>query len=135
MAEHAQAHGAAEAAPLGPSGAEGPRAQLTVTDKAAAKLKELLAQEKKGPEYGLRLGIQGGGCSGFSYFMDFDAEKPGDRVFEDAAKTVKVFVDPKSLLYMSGSVLDFSEGLMGSGFSIKNPMAKGSCGCGHSFNV
>jgi iron-sulfur cluster assembly protein len=107
--------------------------QITVTDKAAEKLKELLAQEGKGPEFGLRLGVQGGGCSGMSYFMDFDTAQPNDRVFEHQG--VKVVVDPKSILYLSGSVLDYAEGLMGSGFSIKNPNVKGSCGCGHSFNV
>jgi iron-sulfur cluster assembly protein len=106
-----------------------------VTEQAALKLKELLAQEQKGPEYGLRVGVQGGGCSGLSYFMDFDTQKPNDRIFEDAGKTVHVFIDPKSLLYISGSSLDFTEGLMGSGFAIKNPMQKGGCGCGHSFNV
>ena len=81
----------------------------------------------------MRVGVQGGGCSGLSYFMDFDAEKPDDRIFEHQG--VKVFVDPKSLLYMSGSVLDYTEGLMGAGFAIKNPMQKGACGCGHSFTV
>lgn len=110
-----------------------PRAQFSVTDKAAEKIKSLLEQEQKGSEFGLRVGVQGGGCSGLSYFMDFDAEKPDDRVFEHQG--VKVFVDPKSILYMSGSILDYTEGLMGAGFAIKNPMQKGSCGCGHSFTV
>ncbi len=129
MSAHEHAHGSETPAPAVP------RTQFSVSDKAASKLKELLAQEQKGPEFGLRLGVQGGGCSGLSYFMDFDTEHPNDRIFEDEAKTVKVFVDPKSLLYMSGSTLDFAEGLMGSGFTIKNPQVKGSCGCGHSFNV
>lgn len=126
--EHGHDHGAP--APEAP-----PRAQFSVTAKAAEKLKEFLAQEQKGPEFGLRLGVQGGGCSGFSYFMDFDAERPNDRIFEDEGKTVKVFIDPKSLLYVSGSSLDYAEGLMGSGFTIKNPNQKGSCGCGSSFSV
>lgn len=107
--------------------------QFSLTDKAAQKLKALLEEEKKGPEIGLRVGVQGGGCSGLSYFMDFDAQKPNDRVFEHLG--VKVYIDPKSILYVSGSVLEYAEGLMGSGFTIKNPQVKGSCGCGQSFTT
>jgi iron-sulfur cluster assembly protein len=114
------------AAPAGPA--------LGISPRAAAKLKELLAAEKKDPATtGLRLGVQGGGCSGLTYLMEFDARRETDRVFSHDG--VSVFVDPKSILYMSGSILDYNEGLMGSGFSIKNPNVKGSCGCGHSFTT
>ena len=106
---------------------------LTITDIAAEKLKSFLEQEGKGAEFGLRLGVQGGGCSGFSYFMDFDTEKEGDNSFSH--NDVKVFVDPKSITYLTGSTLDYQEGLMGSGFSIKNPNQSGGCGCGQSFSV
>jgi iron-sulfur cluster assembly protein len=107
---------------------------LTISPRAASKLAELLAAEKKDPATtGLRLGVQGGGCSGLTYTMEFDAKRETDRVF--ALDGVQVFVDPKSILYMSGSVLEYNEGLMGSGFSIKNPNVKGSCGCGHSFTT
>jgi iron-sulfur cluster assembly protein len=108
--------------------------QIAVTDKAAEKLCELMVAEKKDPAvYGLRLGVQGGGCSGMTYFMDFDTPRVDDKVFEN--KGARVLVDPKSILYVSGSVLEYSEGLMGSGFQIKNPNVKSSCGCGSSFNT
>ena len=106
---------------------------VTLTDKAAEKIKTLLAAENKTAEYGLRLGVKGGGCSGLEYLMDFDVQKDGDKIFEkDGAK---VIVDPKSMLYINNSVLDFAESLQGSGFTLKNPNVKSSCGCGHSFNT
>ena len=105
-----------------------------MTDKAAEKLCELMVAEKKDPAvYGLRLGVQGGGCSGMTYFMDFDTPREDDKIFEN--KGARVFVDSKSILHVSGSVLEYSEGLMGSGFQIKNPNAKSSCGCGSSFQT
>ncbi len=107
--------------------------KLTITDLAADKLKSFLEQEEKGPEFGLRLGVQGGGCSGFSYFMDFDTEKEGDHAYSH--KDVSVFVDPKSIQYISGAILDYTEGLTGAGFSIKNSNQTGGCGCGQSFSV
>ncbi|MBI4566342.1 MAG: iron-sulfur cluster assembly accessory protein [Planctomycetes bacterium] len=129
---HAHQHGPATAPPPPPTGA--PVAAITITPKAASKLRELIAQEKKDPATtGLRLGVQGGGCSGLSYFMDFDTKHDNDRVFTQ--DEIQVFVDPRSILYMSGSVLDYAEGLMGSGFSIKNPNVKSSCGCGSSFTT
>src|SRR5690349_10415154 len=129
---HQHAHATAAIPP--PPAAAPPGAALTIAPKAAAKLQELLAAEKKDPATtGLRLGVQGGGCSGLSYVMEFDTKRETDRVF--TRDGVQVFVDPKSILYMSGSVLDYAEGLMGSGFSIKNPNVKGSCGCGHSFTT
>ena len=109
---------------------------IAISDKAAEKLKDLMVAEKKDPaEFGLRLGVQGGGCSGMTYFMDFDTAREDDKVFTHPAAGVKVLVDPKSILYLSGSILDYSEGLMGAGFSIKNPNVKGSCGCGQSFTT
>jgi len=108
--------------------------QIVVTDKAAEKLCELMVAEKKDPAvYGLRLGVQGGGCSGLTYFMDFDTPREDDKIFTH--KGARVLVDPKSVLHVSGSVLEYSEGLMGSGFQIKNPNVKSSCGCGNSFNT
>ena len=129
-------HGGAQAQPSAtavqaPSRFSG---QIVVSDKAAEKLCELMVAEKKDPTvYGLRLGVQGGGCSGMTYFMDFDTVRADDKVFEN--KGARVLVDPKSILYVSGSVLEYSEGLMGSGFQIKNPNVKSSCGCGSSFNT
>ena len=129
-------HGGAQAQPTAtavqaPSRFSG---QIVVSDKAAEKLCELMVAEKKDPKaYGLRLGVQGGGCSGLTYFMDFDTPRDDDKVF--ANKGARVLVDPKSILYVSGSILDYTEGLMGSGFQIKNPNVKSSCGCGSSFNT
>jgi iron-sulfur cluster assembly protein len=110
--------------------------QIAIADKAAEKLLGLMEAEKKDPAvFGLRLGVQGGGCSGLSYFMDFDEARADDKVFTAASNGVRVLVDPKSILHLSGSVLEYSEGLMGSGFTIKNPNVKGSCGCGSSFTT
>lgn len=107
---------------------------VTVTDKAAIKIKGLLEQEQKSPaEFGLRLGVMGGGCSGMQYMMEFDTARDGDHVFPHDG--VKVIVDPRSLEYLKGSRLDYVESLMGAGFKIGNPNEKDSCGCGHSFNV
>jgi|SRR5689334_18658233 len=129
--EHAHAH-ATSAVPAPPKAPAGPG--ITISPRAASKLGELLAAEKKDPATtGLRIGVQGGGCSGLTYIMEFDGKRETDRVF--SLDGVQVFVDPKSILYMSGSMLDYNEGLMGSGFSIKNPNVKGSCGCGHSFTT
>jgi len=133
---HGHSHGGTQAQPTAtavqaPSRFSG---QIVVTDKAAEKLCELMVAEKKDPAvYGLRLGVQGGGCSGMTYFMDFDTPRADDKVFEN--KGARVLVDPKSILYVSGSVLEYSEGLMGSGFQIKNPNVKSACGCGSSFNT
>jgi iron-sulfur cluster assembly accessory protein len=107
---------------------------IAVTDKAAEKLCELMVAEKKDPAvYGLRLGVQGGGCSGLTYFMDFDTAKDDDKVFEH--KGARVLVDSKSILHVSGSVLDYSEDLQKGGFKVTNPNAVAHCSCGESFAV
>lgn len=106
---------------------------ITMTEKAVAKVKTLLAAEGK-PSFGLRLKVVGGGCSGMSYAMDFEeAPAPTDAVYETGG--VKLFVDPQSEQYVAGAEVDYTEALTGAGFTIKNPTAKGSCGCGHSFTV
>jgi iron-sulfur cluster insertion protein len=106
---------------------------VTLTDTAAKKVETLRLEEGK-PEWGLRLRVVGGGCSGFSYELGWeDAEQEGDQVVE--ASGVKVYVDPQSAQYVSGAEVDFVDGMYGSGFSIKNPNSKGSCGCGHSFQA
>lgn len=105
---------------------------VSITESAAAKIKQLLAAENKNSD-GLRLKVVGGGCSGLQYKMDLDAARPGDRVFEkDGAK---ILVDMKSLLYLNGTELDYKEELMQSGFVFQNPNVKRSCGCGTSFMV
>jgi len=106
--------------------------EIAVTPKAAQKIREAFA--KQGVTGGLRLGVLGGGCSGLSYQFKFAPEpKPRDHVFE--FEDVKVFVDPKSMLFLNGMTLDWHDSLMQSGFVFQNPNAKKSCGCGTSFSA
>ena len=105
---------------------------VSITERAAEKIKELLPAEKT-DGHGLRVKVVGGGCSGLQYKLDFDAERAGDKIFEkDGAR---VLVDMKSLLYLSGTELDYKEELMQSGFVFQNPNVKRSCGCGASFTI
>ncbi len=106
---------------------------INVTPKAVQKIREAFA--KNGVEAGgLRLGVQGGGCSGLSYLFRLENQpRPKDNVYEFDG--VKVFVDPKSLLYLDGMTLDYRESLIHSGFVFDNPNAKRSCGCGTSFQA
>ena len=104
---------------------------VNVTETAAEEIKKLLASEPD--KSGLRLEIRGGGCSGMSYGLSFDNQQEKDNIVETLG--VKVFIDPKSSIYLKGTVLDFEGGLGGKGFTIKNPQAKGTCGCGNSFSV
>lgn len=108
---------------------------ITVTDKAKDKIGELLLQEGRTPaSHNVRVSVKGGGCSGLMYDLGFDDKiNPADQVFED--KGVKILVDKKSLLYLLGTVLDFSDGLNGKGFQFVNPNASRTCGCGESFSV
>ncbi len=105
---------------------------MSISDRAAERIKELLAAEKK-EDQGLRLKVIGGGCSGLQYKLDIDQQKSGDRVFEKEG--AKVLVDMKSLLYLNGTELDYKQELMESGFVFQNPNVKRSCGCGASFTV
>ena len=108
---------------------------ITATTKAVAevkRLKEKRLAEGKTPE-GLRIGIRGGGCTGFAYLFEW-ADKPAaatDKVFE-FEEGVRIFVDPKSLVYLDGTELDFVTNIMGYGFKFNNPNTKGACGCGES---
>jgi iron-sulfur cluster assembly protein len=108
-------------------------ATVHVTPKAVGKIKESFAREGVSGG-GLRLGVLGGGCSGLSYQFKYDKEpRPNDHIFE--FNGVKVFVDPKSMLYLNGMTLDYKESLMYSGFAFENPNAEKSCGCGTSFTA
>jgi iron-sulfur cluster assembly protein len=106
---------------------------VNVTDKAVEQAKVIFTSEGKGSEYGLRLGVIGGGCSGLSYKIDFDTKKEKDNVLEFGG--VKVFIDLKSSIYLKGITLDFKDGLNGKGFVFINPNATNTCGCGESFSV
>ncbi|USG66834.1 iron-sulfur cluster insertion protein ErpA [Brevibacillus ruminantium] len=106
---------------------------ITISEQAALKVKEMLAAEEN-PNLFLRVGVRPGGCSGFTYGMGWDQEiKEGDQTFEQNG--VKIVVDKDSYLYIKGTEIDFKESLMGGGFSIHNPNAIASCGCGSSFKT
>lgn len=109
---------------------------IHISDKALSKVQVLMSEAgvNSDPNYFLRVGVVGGGCSGLSYKMDFDNEvKPMDQVFED--KGLKIVTDLKSFLYLVNTELEFSDGLNGKGFYFNNPNASRSCGCGESFAV
>ena len=107
---------------------------VSLTEKAAVKIKELMAEEPVGEAEVLRVAIQGGGCSGFQYGLGFDrGSQEGDLELEQFG--VQVVVDPYSAPYLRGATIDFLDGLQESGFKIDNPNATSACGCGHSFQV
>ena len=108
-------------------------AAIEISDLAARKIRQI-TEERGKPQGGLRLGVKGGGCSGLSYVVDW-AEGPArlDQVFEkDGAR---LFVDPKSAVFLQGTVVDWQQTLMQTGFVFRNPNVKSSCGCGESFSV
>jgi iron-sulfur cluster assembly protein len=105
---------------------------IEISENAAKKIQDLMIKQQK-EGLGLRVKVVGGGCSGLTYKMDIDTPRDGDRVFE--RDDVKVLVDRKSFLYLRGTELDYSEALMDSGFKLRNPNVKRSCGCGSSFSV
>jgi len=104
---------------------------IHITPAAAAKIQELMAKEGDA-EYGLRMAVMAGGCSGFQYQMGLE-EAPTDKDQVFTSNGIKVFVDNKSALYLAGVQVDYKNGLMESGFSITNPNASATCGCGQSF--
>jgi iron-sulfur cluster assembly protein len=106
---------------------------IKITDKAAAKIKELLADQENADEQALRVAVRGGGCSGFQYALAFDAPKSDDHRFEDQG--VAVVVDKTSMQFVFGSEVDWVDGLQGAGFSVNNPNVTAACGCGSSFQV
>lgn len=107
---------------------------ISVTDQAKDRIVELRQKEGKNHDHNIRVLVEGGGCSGLMYDLKFDATiEEADQVFED--KGIKILVDKKSLLYLLGTTLDFSDGLNGKGFQFINPNATRTCGCGESFAV
>jgi iron-sulfur cluster assembly protein len=108
--------------------------ELTVTAKAAEEVRRIKVQNNIPDSHTLRVGVKGGGCSGLSYVLGFDSEqRKGDVVFQ--LHGITICVDPKSLFYLSGTELDFQDGLNGKGFVFNNPQAKRTCGCGSSFSA
>jgi iron-sulfur cluster assembly protein len=107
---------------------------ITLSARAASEVKRIVAEQKLPAATALRVGVKGGGCSGFSYTLGFDDQlSETDQVYE--VDGVKVVCDPKSFLYLNGTQIDFEDNLMGRGFKFGNPNAAKSCGCGESFSV
>lgn len=118
-----------------PVGSATPSGSVTLTDAAVAHIRALLEEGKVPAEGGLRLAVQGGGCSGLSYAVRFDTRQTDkDKVFTYEGG-VRVFVDPKSLIYLAGMIVDYKNELMQQGFVFENPNAQKSCGCGSSFSA
>ncbi len=108
---------------------------VTLTEKAAKEIASIIEQQELDKDaVRLRLGVKGGGCSGFSYVLDLtETQKDTDEMFEQHG--IKIICDPKSLLYLSGTTVDFKDELMGRGFVFNNPNANSTCGCGSSFSA
>ena len=105
---------------------------MTLTPQAVEEVKRMIAKEAK-KDVGLRVGVKGGGCSGLSYSLNFDAQKAGDNDFE--YEGLHIYVDPKSYLYLNGMTVDYVDTLQEKGFKFINPNASKTCGCGESFTV
>ncbi len=110
------------------------QSEIKITEKASREIRKIMEENKIPDGYGLRVGVKGGGCSGLTYSLGFDGDtRDGDTIIDSDG--VKLFIDGKSLFYLSGTELDFSDGLNGKGFVFNNPNAAKTCGCGESFGV
>ena len=107
---------------------------ITFTEKGAEKVQEFLSSQSADVQTsGLRVGVRGGGCSGFQYALAFDTEREGDQVFEDHG--LRILVDGPSVPYVRGAIVDYVDTLQGAGFKVDNPNVVAACGCGSSFRV
>ena len=108
---------------------------ITFTETGAEKVREFLASQstEAAAQAGLRVGVRGGGCSGFQYQLAFDEQRDGDAIFEDHG--LKILVDAQALPYVDGSQIDYVDSLQGAGFQVNNPNVVAACGCGSSFRV
>ncbi len=107
---------------------------ITFSDKGAEKVHEFLASQNADVQtHGLRVGVRGGGCSGFQYALAFDEQRDGDEVFD--AQGLRILVDGPSLPYVRGSIIDYVDSMQGAGFKVENPNVVAACGCGSSFRV
>jgi iron-sulfur cluster assembly protein len=107
---------------------------ISVTERAIIEVRRIIEEQKLPDQTALRVGVKGGGCSGFSYTLGFD-DQVGETDQINEVDGVKIVCDPKSFLYLSGTQIDFEDNLMGRGFKFGNPNASKSCGCGESFSV
>lgn len=108
-------------------------APVTLTEGAKKELKKLREQQELGEEFGLRIGVEGGGCAGMNYILGFDQKKEGDQVYD--IDGIKIFMHKAHGLYLAGMEIDFQHGLNARGFTFNNPNASKTCGCGTSFSV
>lgn len=108
-------------------------APVTLTEGAKQEIRKLISQQELGGDYGLRLGVEGGGCAGMNYILGFDQQKEGDQ--EYLIDDIKVFMHKAHGLYLAGMQVDFQDGLNARGFTFSNPNASSTCGCGTSFSV
>ena len=108
-------------------------APLTLTDGAVKELRKLIDQQEISPDFGLRVGVEGGGCSGMSYILGFDQKKEGDT--EYSIDGIRIFMNKGHGLYLAGMEVDFKNGLDARGFTFNNPNASSTCGCGSSFSA
>lgn len=106
---------------------------VTLTQSAVSEIKNIISKDNIAEELGLRLSVVGGGCSGLSYKMDFTEQREKDYI--TYVENFKIFIDPKSCIYLKDVILDYRNGLNGKGFIFENPNAKNSCGCGESFSI
>jgi len=106
---------------------------VTLTDKAAEKVKELLNGQAADEEAGLRVAVRGGGCSGFQYALAFDELREGGQIYEH--HEIRLLIDAESLPFVDGSEVDYVDGLQGAGFAVNNPQVIAACGCGQSFRT
>jgi len=106
---------------------------VMLSDVAAEKVREFMTAQSAEGDVGLRVGVRGGGCSGFQYALALDERRDDDHIFETSG--IRVLVDPASLHYVQGSTVDYTESFMGSGFEVSNPNVVSSCGCGSSFRI
>lgn len=106
---------------------------VTLTAGAVVELKKLIDQQELGPDFGLRLGVEGGGCSGMSYILGFDQKKDGDSEYE--IEGIRIFMNKAHGMYLAGMEVDFKNGLDARGFTFNNPNATSTCGCGSSFSA
>ena len=107
--------------------------KINLDKKAIKEIKYLLNLKKLDSNFGVRVGVRGGGCSGYSYNLEFSRKVKGDVEMEQEG--IKLFTDPKSVLYLNGTTLTYTDGLQGKGFNFQNPNATQTCGCGESFSV
>jgi iron-sulfur cluster assembly protein len=134
--QNSSGHGQASSGSAGATaGTPGKSGSITVTAKAITEIKRIMSSDPTATNSALRVQVVGGGCSGMSYKLGFDSQPagPGDKTFE--YEGIRLLVDQKSLLFLSGTELDFSDGLNGTGFTFSNPNAKRTCGCGSSFSA